>query len=54
MGRCSVLPRVAGRAKGDFSGYMGARINEEHRLIYNVRNNAGEEVLEIVQCKNHY
>jgi toxin YoeB len=48
----------AGKAellKGNLSGYMGARINEEHRLVYRIEKDLnGEEVLVVARCKNHY
>ena len=36
--------------KFDFSGLWSRRINQEHRLIYEVRDN---EII-IVQCRYHY
>ena len=36
--------------KGDFTGYWSRRINDEHRLIYKVK----ESVIEIVKCYGHY
>lgn len=36
--------------KFDFSGLWSRRINQEHRLIYEVRD---EEII-IVQCRYHY
>lgn len=36
--------------KGDFSGCWSRRINDEHRLIYIVK----ESVIEIVKCYGHY
>jgi len=36
--------------KFDMSGLWSRRINQEHRLIYNVK----EEYIVIVQCRYHY
>ncbi|MBI2477388.1 MAG: Txe/YoeB family addiction module toxin [Planctomycetia bacterium] len=36
--------------KGDLSGYWSRRINDEHRLIYTVRN---DDVIAIA-CRYHY
>ena len=36
--------------RGNWSGWWSRRINEEHRMIYRVRDNA----LEIAQCRYHY
>jgi toxin YoeB len=36
--------------KFDFSGLWSRRINQEHRLIYQVR----EDEIIIVQCRYHY
>ncbi|MDX2082729.1 MAG: Txe/YoeB family addiction module toxin [Rickettsiales bacterium] len=36
--------------KGDFSGLWSRRINQEHRIVYSVRN----DLLIIVQCRYHY
>ena len=36
--------------RGNWSGWWSRRINEEHRLIYRVRDNT----LEIAQCRFHY
>lgn len=36
--------------KGDLSGWWSRRIDDEHRLIYRVR----DGVLEIAQCGTHY
>ncbi|MEX8548950.1 MAG: Txe/YoeB family addiction module toxin [Mucilaginibacter sp.] len=36
--------------KSNFSGYWSRRINDEHRLIYAVK----ESVIEIVKCYGHY
>lgn len=35
---------------GQLTGWASRRINEEHRLVYRVRN----EVIEIAQCRLHY
>jgi toxin YoeB len=34
----------------DLAGFASRRINEEHRLVYRVR----DDVLEIVSCRYHY
>lgn len=36
--------------RGELTGWSSRRINEEHRLVYRVR----EDVLEIIQCRLHY
>jgi len=36
--------------KSNYRGYFSRRINEEHRLIYKVI----EEAIIIVSCKGHY
>ena len=36
--------------KGDFSGLWSRHINQEHRIVYAVRN----DQLIIVQCRYHY
>lgn len=36
--------------KGDKSGFWSRRINDEHRLVYRVKNG----MLEIASCKDHY
>lgn len=36
--------------KGDFKGYWSRRINEEHRLIYEVTNDS----IIIISCYSHY
>lgn len=36
--------------KGDYSGCWSRRINEEHRLVYKVKENR----LHILQCRYHY
>jgi toxin YoeB len=35
---------------GSLSGWASRRIDEEHRLIYRIR----EETLQITQCRYHY
>ena len=40
--------------KGDLSGWWSRRINKEHRLIYRVRDEGSDRVLEILQCRYHY
>lgn len=36
--------------KGNLGGFWSRRITEEHRLVYEVR----EDEILIIQCKNHY
>ena len=36
--------------RGDFTGWWSRRIDEEHRLVYRVR----EDDLIIAQCRYHY
>ena len=36
--------------KGDLSGYWSRRINDEHRLVYTVKN---ENVI-VIACRYHY
>jgi toxin YoeB len=36
--------------KGNYSGCWSRRINDEHRLVYKIR----EERLQILQCRFHY
>ena len=36
--------------KGDLSGYWSRRINDEHRVVYSIRN---QDVI-IVACRFHY
>ena len=36
--------------KGDLSGYWSRRINDEHRLVYRIENDA----LQIIACRYHY
>ncbi len=36
--------------KGNLSGFWSRRIDETHRLVYRVKDNA----LEILSCRNHY
>ena len=38
------------RLRGDLSGYYSRRINQEHRLVYTVRDGA----LIVIQCRSHY
>ncbi|MBN0987611.1 Txe/YoeB family addiction module toxin [Amphritea pacifica] len=38
------------RLKGDLSGFVSRRINQEHRLIYTVDN----DTILIAQCRYHY
>ena len=36
--------------KGDYSGYWSRRINDEHRLIYEIR----EDLIVVHSCYGHY
>jgi toxin YoeB len=36
--------------RGDLAGWWSRRINDEHRLVYRVK----DDQLEIVQCRYHY
>lgn len=36
--------------KGDLSGYWSRRVNDEHRLVYAVKNN---DVI-VIACRTHY
>jgi toxin YoeB len=36
------------------SGWWSRRITQEHRLVYRISGKAGEQVLEIAQCRYHY
>jgi len=36
--------------KGNLSGFWSRRITDEHRLVYEVRNN----ILHVLQCRFHY
>jgi len=36
--------------KGNLSGYWSRRIDDEHRLVYQVTDDA----IVIISCKNHY
>jgi len=40
------------RLRGDLSGFTSRRIDDEHRLVYRVDNDAGS--LLIAQCRYHY
>jgi toxin YoeB len=40
--------------KFNLSGWWSRRINKEHRLIYRVRDEGSDRVLEILQCRYHY
>lgn len=37
--------------KNNLRGYWSRRINEEHRLVYNVKD---DDTIEIYQCMGHY
>lgn len=36
--------------RGDLKGYWSRRINEEHRIVYNVTN----DFVIVVSCRSHY
>jgi toxin YoeB len=36
--------------KGELSGFWSRRINDEHRLVYKVT----EDAIEVISCKYHY
>lgn len=38
----------------NLSGWWSRRIDKEHRLVYRVRDEGSERVLEILQCRYHY
>ena len=39
----------------ELQGYWSRRINHEHRLVYRVKGNKGEDQrIEIIQCRYHY
>lgn len=38
------------RLKGNLSGYLSRRINQEHRLVYAIK----DDTLLIVMCRYHY
>lgn len=38
------------RLKGDLSGLLSRRLDQEHRLVYRVNGNT----IEILQCRGHY
>jgi toxin YoeB len=40
--------------KGPLAGWWSRRITDWHRLVYRVRGELGEQVLEIAQCRYHY
>ena len=42
--------------KHELSGYWSRHINQEHRLVYEIREdeNKGENTLVIISCKKHY
>jgi toxin YoeB len=40
--------------KYELSGYWSRRIDEEHRLVYQVIEGEDETTLVIISCKNHY
>jgi toxin YoeB len=40
--------------KGDLKGWWSRRITLEDRLVYRVTGKAGEQQIEIAQCRFHY
>jgi toxin YoeB len=38
----------------DLSGWWSRRIDQEHRLVYRIATQHGEQVLEIAKCRRHY
>lgn len=36
--------------RGDLSGFWSRRINDEHRLVYRVK----DGMMEIISCRDHY
>lgn len=40
--------------KGDLSGWWSRRITSEHRLVYRVTGQKGDQRIEIAQCRFHY
>jgi toxin YoeB len=38
----------------DLSGWWSRRIDQEHRLVYRITTQHGEQVLEIAKCRRHY
>jgi len=40
--------------KGQLSGWWSRRISKEHRLVYRCTGKAGDQRLEVVQCRYHY
>lgn len=36
--------------RGDLSGFASRRIDQEHRLVYRIR----DDMLEIISCRFHY
>lgn len=40
--------------KENLSGYWSRRITHEHRLVYKVSGEKGNQVLTIIQCRYHY
>ncbi|MBV9249781.1 MAG: Txe/YoeB family addiction module toxin [Acetobacteraceae bacterium] len=42
------------RLKGDLAGFWSRRITGEHRLVYAVEGERGDQRIIIVQCRYHY
>lgn len=40
--------------KGSLKGWWSRRINREDRLVYRVSGKAGDQILDIAQCRLHY
>lgn len=40
--------------RNEFSGFWSRRIDEEHRLVYRLKDDGPEQRLEIIQCRFHY
>ena len=40
--------------KGNHKGWWSRRVTIEHRLVYRVTGPAGDQQLEIAQCRYHY
>lgn len=40
--------------KGDLTGWWSRRITSEHRLVYRVAGQKGDQRIEIAQCRYHY
>ena len=40
--------------RGNLAGWWSRRISGDHRLVYRVQGQAGNQRLEIAQCRYHY